>query len=369
MMARTRGTVRKVGADGVTRLPQFGARNGDGSSKENNEQSGARNDIENNGADGAGLGNPPINEDVPLSPSIRHALAELQPNVDMVAGSSTVLLVEDTVQKFIGNMLVRMVENAMNIVESKQVVRSPPRVVQELEVTASPGTPLLDELDGPTSELLEEMVGTPMSGLSTLSVGVSPSDLDSNQKGVVVATVYDGPAESMEVEQSSSTTEKAVKPARDSLYFRERIIPSKGKGKHRKGFKKPPRPVKRKSSGKVYGGKVPGAAAKAAQEYLRKNYKFRPGTRALKEIRKYQKSTDLLIRRLPFQRLVRQVAQKFAQDLRFQASALSALQEASEAYLVGLFEDTNLCAIHARRVTIMPKDIQLSRRIRGELVY
>ncbi|XP_014827620.1 PREDICTED: uncharacterized protein LOC106906734 [Poecilia mexicana] len=78
------------------------------------------------------------------------------------------------------------------------------------------------------------------------------------------------------------------------------------------------------------------------------------------------KSTELLIRKLPFQRLVREIAQDFKTDLRFQSSAVMALQEASEAYLVGLFEDTNLCAIHAKRVTIMPKDIQLARRIRGE---
>ncbi|KAK7818783.1 histone H3.2 [Quercus suber] len=90
------------------------------------------------------------------------------------------------------------------------------------------------------------------------------------------------------------------------------------------------------------------------------------GTVALREIRKYQKSTELLIRKLPFQRLVREIAQDFKTDLRFQSSAVSALQEAAEAYLVGLFEDTNLCAIHAKRVTIMPKDIQLARRIRGE---
>ena len=90
------------------------------------------------------------------------------------------------------------------------------------------------------------------------------------------------------------------------------------------------------------------------------------GTVALREIRKYQKSTDLLIRKLPFQRLVREIAQDFKTDLRFQSSAVLALQEAAEAYLVGLFEDTNLCAIHAKRVTIMPKDIQLARRIRGE---
>ncbi|CAL8264654.1 unnamed protein product [Gadus morhua 'NCC'] len=90
--------------------------------------------------------------------------------------------------------------------------------------------------------------------------------------------------------------------------------------------------------------------------------KKKPGTVALREIRRYQKSTELLIRKLPFQRLVREIAQDFKTDLRFQSSAVMALQEASEAYLVGLFEDTNLCAIHAKRVTIMPKDIQLARR-------
>ena len=76
---------------------------------------------------------------------------------------------------------------------------------------------------------------------------------------------------------------------------------------------------------------------------------------ALREIRKYQKSTELLIRKLPFQRLVREIAQDFKTDLRFQSSAVLALQEAAEAYLVGLFEDTNLAAIHAKRVTIMPQ--------------
>jgi len=87
------------------------------------------------------------------------------------------------------------------------------------------------------------------------------------------------------------------------------------------------------------------------------------------KIRKYQKSTELLIRRLPFQRLVRELAQDFRNDLRFQSSAVLALQEASEAYLVGLFEDTNLCAIHAKRVTIMPKDILLAKKIRGDRSY
>ena len=110
------------------------------------------------------------------------------------------------------------------------------------------------------------------------------------------------------------------------------------------------------------------AARKSApiQGGIKKPHRYRPGTVALREIRKFQKSTDLLIRKLPFQRVVREIAQQFKSDLRFQSQAVLALQEACEAYLVGLFEDTNLCAIHAKRVTIMPKDMQLARRIRGE---
>merc|ERR1712137_450558 len=124
---------------------------------------------------------------------------------------------------------------------------------------------------------------------------------------------------------------------------------------------------------KSTGGKAPrkhvaskGAKKSAASGGVKKPHRYRPGTVALREIRRYQKSTELLIRKLPFQRPVREIAQDFKTDLRFQSAAIGALQEASEAYLVGLFEDTNLCAIHAKRVTIMPKDIQLARRIRGE---
>ena len=95
--------------------------------------------------------------------------------------------------------------------------------------------------------------------------------------------------------------------------------------------------------------------------------RYRPGCLALQEIRHYQKSTNLLIRKLPFQQLIKELAQKFKVDVRFRSSTLMALQEAAEAYLIRLFEDTNLCAIHAKRVTIMPKDIQLVRCIRGHL--
>lgn len=132
---------------------------------------------------------------------------------------------------------------------------------------------------------------------------------------------------------------------------------------------------------KSMGGKAPmkGLATKAARKQMIKNggittgdsmkkrkHRYRPGTVALRQIRLYQKSCDLLIRKLPFQRLVREIASDFKTDLKWQGSAVLALQEASEAYLTGLFEDTNLCAIHAKRVTIMPKDMQLARRIRGE---
>ena len=95
--------------------------------------------------------------------------------------------------------------------------------------------------------------------------------------------------------------------------------------------------------------------------------RYRPGTVALREIRRYQKSTELLIRKLPFQRLVREIALSFHSDLRFQSAALGTLQEASEAYLVDLFGDINLCAIHAKRVTIMPRDFHLAKKIRGEI--
>ena len=124
---------------------------------------------------------------------------------------------------------------------------------------------------------------------------------------------------------------------------------------------------------KATGGKAPRKqlATKAARKSApsgpaKKPHRYRPGTVALREIRRYQKSTDLLIRKLPFQRLVREIAAEFKDDLRFQNSAILALQEAAESYLVSLFEDTNLCAIHAKRVTIQPKDIQLARRIRGD---
>eukprot|EP00804_Cyclotella_cryptica_P005466 CCRYP_002992-RA/>CCRYP_002992-RA protein AED:0.12 eAED:0.12 QI:0/-1/0/1/-1/0/1/0/119 len=107
---------------------------------------------------------------------------------------------------------------------------------------------------------------------------------------------------------------------------------------------------------------------------VKKPHCYCPGTVALSEIRRYQKSTDLLIRKVPFQRLAREVLQDLNRPgsyphfnaERFQATSLLAIQESVEAISVGLFEDANLCATHARRVTIMPKDMQLALRIRGD---
>ena len=102
----------------------------------------------------------------------------------------------------------------------------------------------------------------------------------------------------------------------------------------------------------------------------KKPHRFRPGTVALREIRKYQKGTELLIRKAPFARLCKEIIESdFKMDLKLQSTAVLALQTAAESYLIGLFEDVNLCAIHAKRITIMPKDIQLARRIRGERAW
>ncbi len=101
----------------------------------------------------------------------------------------------------------------------------------------------------------------------------------------------------------------------------------------------------------------------------RSKKKYKPGTKALQEIRKYQRTTDLLLRKLPFARLVREIGHhhtpKKSSEYRWQAQAILALQEAAESYLIHLFEDANLAAIHSKRVTVMTKDIQLARRIRG----
>ena len=125
---------------------------------------------------------------------------------------------------------------------------------------------------------------------------------------------------------------------------------------------------------KSTGGKAPRTqlATKAARKIglskggVKKSRRYRPGTVALREIRRYQKSTDLLINKAPFARLVKEIAQNYKTDIKWQSTSILCLHEAAEAYMVQLFTETNLCAIHAKRITIMPKDMQLARRIRGK---
>lgn len=107
-------------------------------------------------------------------------------------------------------------------------------------------------------------------------------------------------------------------------------------------------------------------------DVVKKPHRYRPGTVALREIRRYQRSSKLLIPRLPFSKLVRNIANEVNQakslpgKLQFQSSALMGLQEAAENYLVKVFEDANLASLHTKRVTVMPEDLQLALRLRGD---
>lgn len=98
----------------------------------------------------------------------------------------------------------------------------------------------------------------------------------------------------------------------------------------------------------------------------KKTRHFKPGTVALREVKRYQKTSGFLIASLPFERLVREVAQDFKADLRFSRSAVALIQLITEHYLVGILEESVLVAISAKRVSVQPKDVHLVRRIRGE---
>ena len=126
--------------------------------------------------------------------------------------------------------------------------------------------------------------------------------------------------------------------------------------------------ISSKAKKRSMAGAKKGAATKKTAPAAggRKKPRHRPGTVALREIRRYQKANDNLLPRAPFQRVVREIARGFDSDLRFASQAIVALQEAAEAYLVGIFEDAKACALHANRVTIMRKDMDLARRIRGD---
>ena len=131
--------------------------------------------------------------------------------------------------------------------------------------------------------------------------------------------------------------------------------------------------VKKPSEKRISRKTVPQKRAVKTVTIMKKPHRFRPGTVALREIKKYQKSTELLLRKLPFQRLVREIAGEVPRSnvsddapLRFQTAALLALQEAAESYLVDYFEDCNFHAVTSKRVTLMDKDMHFIRKIRNK---
>ena len=209
-------------------------------------------------------------------------------------------------------------------------------------------------LDVSMKQMINEMIRTRLRGSTPANPkGPSLGDSQDPQPGMLP------PGPKKTTGESTSTTKPALNPGQRHGSMKQ------AQREARKGIT-----VKKVAAAAAAARKM---QKKAPAGGVRKHYRFRPGTVALKEIRQYQKSTELLIRKLPFQRLVREIANddtvvpgSMMGKIRFQTDAIKALQESREAYLVGLFEDTNLCAIHAKRVTIMPKDIQLARRIRGE---
>ena len=184
----------------------------------------------------------------------------------------------------------------------------------------------------------------------------------------------------------------SYKDIKDSTYFQEnKIVKTKKTKKLLANQKKTmmagkqpcspikPKPLRKMGTGRKAAQNEVDGATKARRKVttrgssctnttggVKKPKWYRPGTVVLREICRYQKSTELLCSKVAMSRLIREITQDFKTDLRFQASAIGALHEAAEAYIIELLEDTNLCAIHAKHVTIMPKDMQLARQIRKE---
>jgi histone H3 len=149
-------------------------------------------------------------------------------------------------------------------------------------------------------------------------------------------------------------------PPRSTRQFKRKGQPVKNNGPSKK------KPATTKKRGAEEAAQKSSKKQKVTHDSgVKKPHRFKPGTVALREIRRYQKSTELLVPKRAMQRVIREIVQDFKPDLRCQSSAVAAIQEAAEAYLIGLFSDANMCALHAKRVTMMPKDIQLAKRIRG----
>ena len=203
-------------------------------------------------------------------------------------------------------------------------------------------------------------------GMNNVLEAACAGQLHWNHKTIHRYTLDHAPEVNQVSAQRNASNPPPLPSNDDDQWFRHHPkLPGSGKAP-----RKPPqaKAQPKKTKGISKATKTKGKKLPVSQQgQQKKPHRYHPGTVALREIWRYQKSTELLIRKLPFQRLVQKLAQDLGKmNVHFQSRAIMALQEASEAYLVGLLEDANLCAVHAKWVTIMPKDIQLARRIRGE---
>lgn len=130
---------------------------------------------------------------------------------------------------------------------------------------------------------------------------------------------------------------------------------------------KRPQPRKNLASRKIHTeGRIVAKKESASNDALKKKFRWRPGTVVLREVRRYQNSTDFLIAKAPFRRLVREIVSNLKESFRMSPTCVEALQESTELYVTSVLADANLCTLHANRVTIYPKDIQLALKLRGE---
>lgn len=192
------------------------------------------------------------------------------------------------------------------------------------------------------------------------------SDSDSDSSGFMTHSTFNETKEESRKNKSSASSSAQRSPKKPQPKPK---VPNQNRGRPSTSTPLQRSPGKKRDTGKTPAGKSPArkSSARKSPAGTPKSRRYRPGTRALMEIRKFQKSTSLLIPKLPFSRLIREICNEVcSQDMRFQTAAILALQEASEAYMVTLFEDSLLCTIHAKRVTLQPKDMWLARRIRGE---
>ena len=201
-------------------------------------------------------------------------------------------------------------------------------------------------------------------GMNHILKSACSTKLNRNRETICQYTVSHAPEVNHQNAMQYANNPPPLPSNDDDAWFRHHPkLPGSGKAPH-KQLQPKVQQKKKKGASKARGG---GKMLPASQKGKQKPHRYWPGTVALQEICRYQKSMELLIQMLPFQRLVRELAQDMGKSqIHFQSGAIIALQEASEAYLVGLLEDSNLCAVHTKRVTIMPKDIQLACRIRGE---